>query len=215
MTRATNQLNRTEPTNDAVVCMVISGAAVSGKIALGEPKQIYGTAALATLGITTSNNALAYKEIKDFYAKAGEGAELNFMLVVDSTSLTNICDKTQELAKKLVDSVNGRGVILIVSRKTPTGYSATITNGLDADVWAAVTKAQELATAYATENTPFVAVLPALGFAMTALSSLPARSTLNNDFVALNAYCETNNGLPSMGIVAGWLAKHQVHSGGR
>lgn len=126
ITRATNQLNRTEPTNDAVVCMVISGAAVSGKIALGEPKQIYGTAALATLGITTSNNALAYKEIKDFYAKAGEGAELNFMLVVDSTSLTNICDKTQELAKKLVDSVNGRGERLKVFKTATRKTVATL-----------------------------------------------------------------------------------------
>jgi hypothetical protein len=115
------------------------------------------------------------------------------------------------LAKKLVDFTNGRGVILIVSKKVPSGYTATITTGLDADVWAAITKANELVTAYADENTPLVVVLPALGFAIANIAAVPDRSTLSNDSVAVNAFCETNNGIPSMGIIAGWLAKHQVH----
>ena len=211
ITRTVGTLGRTEPTDDAVVCMVLSGVAVSGKIALGSPTQIYGTVALTTLGITNANNPLAYKEIKDFYSKVGEGAELNFMLVVDTTSLATICDKTQEIAKKLIDFTNGRAVILIVNKKVASGYVTTLTNGLDADVWAAITKANELVDLYATENTPIVVALPALGFALANISAVPDRSTLSNDSVAVNAYCETNNGIPSMGILAGWLAKHQVH----
>lgn len=209
--RATGQLKRTEPTEDAVVCKVISGTAVAGKIALSEVKQIYGTDGLTTLGITVDNNPLAFKEIKDFYDKAGEGAELNIMLVSDATSLTNICDKTQQLAKKLVDALNGRAVLLFVNRKTPVGYTPTITNGLDADVWNAATKAQELVESYAAENTPLVVVLPAYGFTIAGLANLPNRSTLSNDSVAFNSYCIANDGLVSMGALAGWLAKHQVH----
>ena len=211
ITRAIGQLGRTQPTDDAVICMVLSGVAVSGKIALGSPTQIYGTAALNTLGITNGNNPLAFKEINDFYAKAGEGAELNFMLISDATSLTTICDKTQDLARKLIDFTNGRAVIFIVNKKVPTGYTATITSGLDADVWAAITKANELVELYAAENTPIVVALPALGFAIANIAAMPDRSTLSNDSVAVNAFCETNNGIPSMGILAGWLAKHQVH----
>lgn len=211
ITRAVGNLKRTEPTEDAVVCMVISGTAVSGKIALSEAKQIYGTNGLVTLGITADNNPLAFKEIKDFYSKAGEGAELNIMLVSDATSLTNICDKTQQLSKKLIDALNGRAVLLLVNRKTPVGYTPTITNGLDADVWNAATKAQELVESYAIENTPLTVVLPAYGFTIGALANLPNRSTLSNDSVAFNSFCIANDGLVSMGALAGWLAKHQVH----
>jgi hypothetical protein len=209
--RATGQLGRTQPTEDAVICMVISGAAVAGKIALGTPTQIFGSAALTQYGITASNNPLAFKEIKDFYSKAGEGAEFNFLLVSDATSLATICDKTQEIGKKLIDASNGRAVILMVSRKVPSGYSATITTGLDADVWAAITKANEIIDLYAKENTPLCVCLPGLGFAIATVGNVPNRSTLSNDSVAVNIYCEKNDGLPSMGILAGWLAKHQVH----
>lgn len=209
--RATGQLKRTEPTEDNVVCMVLSGVAVAGKIALGEPKQIFSTEALATLGITLATNPLAYQEILDFYAKAGEGAELNFMLVVNTTSLTNICDKANDLGKKLLDSVNGRGVIFLVNKIQPGGYTPTITNGLDNDVNTAVTKLNEMAAAYQLQNIPFVGVLPALGFTKATMATLPLRSTFTNDYVALNSWCNANAGVVSMGQLAGWLTRHQVH----
>lgn len=211
ITRTNGNLKRVNPTDDAVICMVMSGAAVAGKIALGECKQIYGTAALATLGITAANNPLAYKDIQDFYAKAGEGAELNFVLVSDATSLTNSCDKANEIAKKVIDFTNGRGVILTINKKVPTGYVATITNGLDNDVWTAITKLNEFIADYTAANIPFVAVLPALGYAIANIANVPDRSTLQNDSVAVNSICENNDGLISMGAFAGWLAKHQVH----
>ncbi len=78
--RQNGQLNLTVPSEDSVVCYLLSVTAVAGKIQLNSPTQIFGTAALATLGITLANNALAYNEILAFYDKAGEGAELNFML---------------------------------------------------------------------------------------------------------------------------------------
>ncbi len=211
--RKQGQLNRTEPTEDAVICMVITGAAVAGKIALGDCKQIFDTAtAFTTLGITVGNNPLAYKEISDFYAKAGEGAELNFMLVADTTMMDDICDKNNAMAKKLLDFTQGRGAILLVSKKLPaTGYASSIVNGLEADVWDAVAKANELAQAYIVENVPFVAILPGIGMDKDTIANLPNRSTLNNDNVALNCYCETSDGHIGMGLLAGWLVNLQVH----
>lgn len=209
--RKTGQLNRTEPTEDAVVCHVITGAAVAGKIALSEPKQIYGTDALETLGITDVNNPLAYKEITEFYGIAGEGAEFNFMLVSDATLLADICNKANQLAKKLLDFTNGRGVILFVSKKLPQGYVSAKTNGLETDVWNAVTKMQELANAFIAQNVPFVGILPGIGFTTAGIANLPARSTLANDNVALNFFCSANDGIISNGILSGVLAKMQVH----
>ena len=100
ITRAVGQLNRTEPTDDAVAVMVLSGVAVGQTCLLLTRYQIFSTAGLVALGITLSNNPLAYQDIIDFYAQAGQGAELNFMLVVNTTSLKNICDVSQDLGKK-------------------------------------------------------------------------------------------------------------------
>lgn len=207
--RAVGQLARTEPTEDAVVCMVLSGVAVAGKIALSEAKRIYDTEALVTLGIDDATNPLAYKEIKEFYAAGGEGQELNIMLVSDATSLTDICDLQNNILKKLLDSVGGRGVIVVANKVYPDAYVPTITDGLYADVNGAVTKLNAMAEAYQLANTPFVAALPAFG--LEDITDVPARSTLENDYVALNTWCSEDDGIVSMGQLAGWIAKHQVH----
>ncbi len=209
--RAVGQLNRTTPTEDAVVCMVMSGVAVAGKIALGEHKQIFSTDALVDLGITLANNPLAFQDIKDFYANAGNGAELNIMLVSDATSITDICDNSLQIGKKLLEAVDGRGVIFVVNVKKPAGYVATITSGLDNDVNNAVTKLQQMAVAYSAENNPFVGILPALGFSTAGIAALPLRTTFANDYVALNTHCNKADGVVSMGLLAGWLANCQVH----
>jgi hypothetical protein len=209
--RGTKSLGLTVPTEDKVFCLLLTGVAVAGKIALSETKQIFGSAALATLGITSGNNPLAYKDISDFYKFAGEGAELNFMLVSDATSLATMCDKANNIAKKLVDSTNGRSVVLMVNKKAAAGYTVTLATGFDADVWAAITKLNELAADYDAQNIPFVGVLPGFGFSSANIADMPARTTLTNDFVALNCYCENNDNLVSMGIFAGWLAGLQVH----
>lgn len=211
ISRATGSLGRTNPSEDSVICLLVTGAAVSGKIALSDPKQIFSVDALTTYGITDVNNPVAFKDINDFYAVAGTGAELWFMLVADSTSLTNICDKANNIAKKLIDATDGRGVILIVNNKAASGYTAAYTDGFDSDVWAAVTKAQQLCEEYDAANIPVVSILPGFGFTTADIDDMPARSTLSNDFVALNCFCTTNNGLVAQGLLAGWLAKHQVH----
>lgn len=209
--RATGQLKRTEPTEDNVVVLVLSGSAVAGKIALSEPKQIFSSDALTALGITAENNPLAYQEITDFYAIAGEGAELNFMLVVNTTLLTDICDVANNIGKKLLDSVNGRGVLFFANRIPDEAYEPTITAGLDNDVNTAILKLNAMAAAYQLQNIPFTAFLPALGFTKETIAAMPARSTLTNDYVALNAWCNKADGVVSMGHLAGWLTLHQVN----
>lgn len=208
--RATGQLGRVTPTEDAVVCMVFSGAAVAGKIALSEPKQIFSYESLTDLGITEANNPVAYRDIMDFYGKAGVGAELNFMLVNDTTTLTDICDVTKDFGKKLLDFTQGRGVIFLVNRKPAAGYTPVIAQGMDNDVWAALTKLNEMAIQYQAQNIPFVGVLPARGFDSTKINDIPLRSTLTNDNVAICAACEKADGHISMGVKAAWIVKHQV-----
>lgn len=209
--RKQGQLAITQPSEDNVICHVITGAAVVGHIALSDPKQIFSVDALADLGITVNNNPLAYKEITAFYSKAGEGAEFNFMLVADTTMLADICDKANNIAKKLLEFTQGRGVILLISKKLPNDYDSDIVNGLESDVWDAAAKMEELAEEYAGRNIPFVGILPGLGMDKDTIANMPARSTLAYDSVALNCFCADNDGLISNGLLAGWLVKHQVH----
>jgi len=211
ITRAKNNLNRTEPTDDAVICMLFSGVAVAGKAALGTPYTIYGSDGLTTYGIAADTNPVAFADITDFYGIAGEGAELNFMLMADTTQLGTACDKTQNIAKKLLDATEGRAVIFLANVKKPTGYNATITNGLDADIWTAATNLNAMAVDYQTANMPFVGILPGLGFTAATIANLPARSALVTENVAACLACEKNDGHVSMGILAGWLAKLQVN----
>lgn len=204
-------LSRTALSEDSVICLLLTGAAVADKIALSEPHQIYGSDALETLGITADNNPLAFKDISDFYANAGEGKELNIMLVSDATSLATMCDKANNIAKKLVDSVAGRAVILIVNKKAAAEYEVDLEDGFDSDVWTAADKLNELAKSYDDQNIPLVCVLPGFGFDSAHIADIPARNTLELDYVAMNLYCEKNDGLVSMGLLAAWLCKHQVH----
>lgn len=119
--RQNGQLKRVQPSEDAVVCFLLSGVAVVNGVQLGTPYQVFGSSALDTYKITADTNALALAEITDFYDKAGEGAELNFMLVNSATTLADICNKNLQIGKKLLDSVTGRGVIFIVNKTLPNG----------------------------------------------------------------------------------------------
>lgn len=210
ITRQQGQLNRVAPSDDAVVCLLLTGVAVGGGVQLSTPYKVYGTASLATLGITAINNPLAFAEITDFFAAAGEGAELNFMLVADTTLLADMCNKTMQLGKKLLDSTAGRAVVFVVNKILPVGYVVVPTTGLDADVWNAVTNLNAMAADYDARNIPFVGVLPGLGFTKANAAALSNRSTLTFDYTGISLACKAADGIVSMGLLAGIIANRQV-----
>ena len=206
--RQNGQLNLTIPSDDACICMVIGG--VSTHLGFHIPKQIFGMAGLTALGITPLIDTLLYNEAAAFYKVAGEGVELNFMLVdAINDSLPFICDKTQAtMGKKLLNFTEGRGVVFLVN--TPK-HSGTIANGLDQDVWDALANLNAMAVDYDNDNIPFVGILPGIGFSKDTIAGLPARATLTSDYVAINLACDAGAGVVSMGKLAGWIAKMQVN----
>ncbi|MDI3319132.1 DUF2586 family protein [Pinibacter soli] len=208
--RLNGQLNRTQPVNDAVACIVLTGVGNAGGAQLMQPYRIFDTNALIDLGIDETTNPLAFSEIADFYEKTGNGAELNFMLVSDATLLADICDKEKNIASKLIDSTEGRCVIFAANRIPPNGYAVQKQNGLDADVWNAVDNLNELAKSYDNSNTPFVAMLPGIGFSVDHCTELADRNTMSNDYVAISLACSTTNKTVSMGMLCGVIANRQV-----
>ena len=99
---------------------------------------------LGVSSLDTDANASLHKAVKDFYEQAEDGAELWLMVFPSTAKLSDLVDKEQDMAKKLILSANGRIRLLHVVFTPSAGYTSTITDGLDADVKVAMKNAQSL-----------------------------------------------------------------------
>ena len=200
------KLGRTKPTKDAMTGFLLSGTAVTGGIGLSDPKQIFDLAGMTALGITTSNNPLAVKEITAFYNRVGEGAALWIMLFSNATTLADACLKTNNIAKKLLDAAGGLIRIFGVNKTLPTGYTMSNDECIDADVLQAKLNLQALYADHTTAHKPFVSLLPGLGFDKTKISDLHDCSTDPTFAVGIVLWADEVSGKPAVGHTLGSLA---------
>jgi hypothetical protein len=149
-------LGGTNPTNDGIAGLILSHAATS-ELELNTPKAIYSVADAEALLI----EGFALEEIKDFYGWAGDGQELWIMIVSDASLLADICDKQNDIAKKLLTVSQGRIRFWGVNIDKPGTYVADQTEGIDSDVYAAMLTAHALAEEMAGKYIPTRVVLPA------------------------------------------------------
>lgn len=209
ITLANGGLGRVVPVNDATAGLLLSGAAVTDKIQLSDPRQIFSLQDMADLGITEENNPLAFKEITAFYAMYSEGAELWIMLVSDATSMSDMCDKTKTILPKLLDAADGMIRILGVNRIPAEGYEAVITDGLDADVLQAVMNLDAARIEYTAKFMPFRAVIGCLGFLKANVSTL--HNFRQNSNPGVGPVLGSDDGqTPAVGMVLGRLASIPV-----
>jgi len=139
-------LGLVNPSPDGVLGFLCTGVTVENKFALATPYQISKFSDLKdVLGITVDNNPGIVKLIQDFYSIAPDGTEVWLMAFVNTVTLAQMVDKDIAAnGKALIMAANGKLRGLIVSRTPDDSYTPTITDGLDADVTAAITKAQAL-----------------------------------------------------------------------
>ncbi|GAB5531350.1 MAG: hypothetical protein Roseis3KO_31270 [Roseivirga sp.] len=164
------QLGRTERTADGVAGLIMTGPAPAS-LANDTPVQIFSLADAEALGITSAYDAddrKVHRQIADFYEMAGEGAELWVSIVPDATTMAAICTETNmtNSARKLLDAAGGSIRLLGVAR-TPDGV-VTASEGFDADVAAAVEKAQILAEKFASDHKPLRVVIEGRDYQGTA-----------------------------------------------
>ncbi len=181
----TGGLGRVARTDDNIFGIVCSATATTG-FTLGAPYQIFSLNDLIGKDVTPVNNAFFYKEIEAFYNLAKNGTELWVLGVSDATTLTDICDVTKTNAKKLLDAAKGAIRVLGINRKTPAGYTPTVTECIDADVVTAMTKLQELCEAYALEHNPLRGILPGIGFLKANVANLKNLDLLTNKRVMIS-----------------------------
>ncbi|OQY03190.1 MAG: hypothetical protein B6I20_05580 [Bacteroidetes bacterium 4572_117] len=198
-------------TSDGITGMMLSGVAVASQIALNEPKQIFSLAGAVALGLDeaydTANSVDVYKQIKSFYDVAGTGKELWFMLVAQTVSLADMLDVTEAAnAVALLDAADGKIRVLAVSRVADGGYTPTILDGLDSDVYAAVTTGQALAESFAAQIKPLRVVIGAREWSGAAgdLADLHQR-TDNRVAISLTGHSSSNKNA-DVGVMLGRLA---------
>jgi len=143
-------LGREVSSKDGVAALIGSGVAVATKFALGDILgPIYKPEDAAIYGIDeaydSENEVLMYQHIKDFYSTAGNGSPLYLMVVVNTVTLTELADKTNDYAAKLIEQLKGEVRLVILSRVPDASYTATVVGGLDDDVITAASMAQALA----------------------------------------------------------------------
>lgn len=161
---------------DGTSGLIVSGAAVSGQFALGDSLgPFYSLADAEAKGINeaydTTNEAVAWKHIKDFYDEAGEGAELFVMVVAKTVTLTQMADKDLSYAKTLIEFSEGKIRTLAISRTPASGYTPTYTDQFDNDIWGAVTEAKLLRTYFFEKGIPVSIVIEGRDFQGTASSA--------------------------------------------
>lgn len=186
---ANGSLGSVVPSADCVAGLLASAVAVSDTFVLGNAYLLHKPADLANLGVTETNNACLYKHIQEFYDEAGEGAELWIMGVPNTVKPSEIADKDNALvpyAKNLIQIANGRLRFLGIAYEPAANYEATITEGLDTDVWAAALKAQALAE-WATNSlyAPLFVILAGRAFDDANIPNLKDLTTFNYNRVGI------------------------------
>jgi len=216
------QLGQVIDLPDGVSGLLASAAAVSTTFALNTPYQIKSMIDVAALGIINDvNNYKLYKTLKEFYAEAGEGTELWLMGFAKTTKVSDwftvdvATGKTP--AEKLLDAANGKLNFLFTAFSPSAAYVPTVTAGIDADVLIAANLAQIAAKAYTSKKyAPFFTIIEGYAFDgnKVTLSNLTTGS-FNRVMIVLGD-SEKRTGVTAskgaaIGILAGRLAKNQVH----
>lgn len=139
-------LNRRNPTNDDISGLVCGGVATDD-VALGDIVELRSPLDAEAKGIDAAYDAdnaiLVYHRVKRFFKRNPSGT-LFLMLVQRGTTLEDMCDKTKAYLKKMLDEKQGLIKQAGVALNPEDDYDGVYNTGIDADVIAAVTKAQAL-----------------------------------------------------------------------
>jgi hypothetical protein len=142
-------LGRRNPNAD-MVSGIVMNAVATNEMELGKVYVLISMASVEALGLNeaydTDNEVLVYERLRRIFVR-NPSITLYFMPVAQTVTLTEMVDKEEDYAAKLLREQAGNIVQLAVARNPATGYTPTISNGLDEDSVNAVPKAQELAIA--------------------------------------------------------------------
>ncbi|MEZ5017343.1 MAG: DUF2586 family protein [Flavipsychrobacter sp.] len=181
VTKQEGGLNRLQKNTDNVRGLVVSGVAATG-LALDVSTPLNSIDAAKALGITkqydTDNAVLVYHHILRFFQKNPFG-KLWLRLVAQTVSLEDMVDKDFvglcAVEKLMIDS-GGEIKRFGIVRNPASGYTPTITDGLDSDVLAAVPKAEALTAKLFGDHYPTGVIIEGRSFSGNAASAKDLRT---------------------------------------
>ena len=202
------QLGTVGESPDGLFAIVCVAAVVSDTFVLEKPYTILNRDDLMALGVTSDNNERLYKHVSDFYNEAPNGTKLVIYGVAEASKMTDLLDKTTGKVKNLITDMNGalRGIFVGVG----TGAADGTTEGMDADVFTALPKAQQLAETATTDlYAPLFIILEGHDYTGSGLKDLSKEK--NNRVGILVGDTVTGSKNASVGTLAGRLATIPVH----
>lgn len=202
------QLGKVGTSSDGLVAILCGATAVKKTFELGKAYELRGFAELEKLGVTTENNPRLTKHVKEFYAQAKDGTKVVICGVDKARTLTEICEKEQGELRTLIEGKNGElRAVFIGLDSAEVGQP---TEGLSADVFTALPKAQAVAE-WATEQlyAPLFVVLEGRGYT-TGEGLRDLTKETHNRVAVLVGDTEANSVGSALGILAGRVASVPV-----
>jgi hypothetical protein len=191
------------------VAALICSSDPPGNLTLGVPVLITSSAqAIDQYGISPGSNA--YRHIVQFFAEAGEGAELYIMLVPRTTTMVDMCNKNLPYAATLLQYGAGRIRLLAVAKDPEPSYTPVTTSGIDQDVLDALANADELARQFQNNYQPVRILLEAGNFTGN-IADLPNLHTMAYNHVGLVLGTDSPDGRGCVGLAIGRAARIPVH----
>lgn len=205
-------LGGTLQTADGICGMVLTGVSEMGGYTLGDVLLVTSLANMVSLGITLVGNPFAYRQVKDYYTQAGDGAQLYLMLVPTTMRVYSMCDIENPFgAVALLRSANGKVKVLGVMGDDvaiDADDGVSVDNGLNEDVAGAIVNMQVMADAFADDEQPFRAIIGGTSYSGTAADLVDQTENDKNrvavligDTVSLGTNCSACLGL-CLGTVA-------------
>ena len=202
------QLGTVGDSPDGLFALVCGATAVEETFTLDTAYSIRSLEDLKALGVTEENNPRLYKHAGDFYNESEEGTKLIVFPVDKEATFTELCDKDSGVIKKLITSQNGalRGIFVTGEARE----ASETAQGLDGDVFTALSKAQLLAEWATTQLfAPLFIVLEGRGYTGGRLKNL--RGEAYNRVAVLIGDTEKGSEGAAVGVMAGKLAMLPVH----
>ncbi|MCT4640387.1 MAG: energy transducer TonB [Bacteroidales bacterium] len=130
---------------DSTSAILFTGVEISGKVEYGKSYLVSNLKMAEELGIVTSydttNKVRIHHHISEFFRMAGDEKKLHIMIAPqDKTLVDLLTDKVY--AEKLVNEADGEIRQLALSLNPASDYTDTSVDGINADVRAAIAKAQ-------------------------------------------------------------------------
>ena len=170
---------------------------------------------IATMGITSTGNPFAVKQLQEFYDQAGAGAQIYVMLVPATMTVAQMADNTNSSgAKKLLDYAGGKikvlGLLSDDVAITAAGGTITISHSLNEDVYTAASHMAVMAAAYFAAEKPFRCVIGGSSYSGVPASLTDETSGTTNNRTAILIGDTTGGASACVGLLLGVVSSIPV-----